>query len=123
MLSLGTTGAAKPFTKTSFVHTRSPVFVLNAWMNPLPFGALAVAMVRPMRVSPFAVVVTLLLQGALFPLAIPPVVISSFFHTILLVAGLKATSRKTEVEFGVVDVRHWMIAPALLITGCCGCRC
>src|SRR5215475_3690717 len=68
--------------------------------------------------SPLAVVVTGLTQVAGLPAAGPPVARSSCFHTTLLVAGLNATSRLIVSALGADEVSHWMIWPALLITGC-----
>src|SRR5579862_6294090 len=84
-----------------------------------PFGACGVARIRPIMTSPPAVVVTGLLQGPVgLPFANPPVVTSSWCQTVLLFAGLNASRRLTDSWFGTDATSHWMIAPALLITGC-----
>src|SRR5579864_7048638 len=84
-----------------------------------PFGACGVARIRPIRTSPPAVVVTGLSHGPVgLPFANPPVVTSSCFQAVLLVAGLNASNRLIESWFGIDATSHWMIAPALLITGC-----
>src|SRR5579884_285370 len=114
----GTTATACPFTSTGSCQTIAPVFASNAWIIPTPFGYCGVATIRPMIASPLAVVVTGLAQGVAFPRARPPVDTSSCFHAILFVAGLNATRRAIVVEFGALELRNWMIAPALLITGC-----
>jgi len=76
---------------------------------------------RPISTIPPAVVVTGLSQGAVeLPLANPPVVTSSCFHAILLFAGLNATSRLIDSEFGTDATSSWNTAPPLLITGANG---
>ena len=62
-----------------------------------------VATTRPISTSPPAVAVTELSQVVALPAAIPPVVVSSNFHTTLPVAGLNATSRAKESQVGEVD--------------------
>src|SRR5579862_1930209 len=84
-----------------------------------PFGFCGVARIRPIRTSPPAVVVTGLSQGPVgLPFANPPVVTSSWCQTVLLFAGLNASSRLIESEFGTDATASWITAPALVITGC-----
>src|SRR5439155_8168000 len=77
---------------------------------------------RPISTIPPAVVVTGLSQGAVLCVppgkANPPVVTSSCFQTILLFAGLNATSRLIDSEFGIDATSSWKTLPPLLITGC-----
>src|SRR5215470_16136314 len=75
-------------------------------------------MIRPMRASPLAVVVTGLSQPVDLPAGSPPVELSSCFHTIELVAGLNATSRLIVVEFGTDPTLSWITLPTPLMTGC-----
>src|SRR5581483_3385788 len=85
----------------------------------MPPGFCGVETIRPISASPPAVVVTGLSHGAVgLPAANPPVVVSSCFHAILLSAGLNATSRLTDSEFGIDATSSWKTAPPLLITGC-----
>src|SRR5579862_1934310 len=114
----GTVATAWPLTSTGICQSRLPVPASKAWIIPTPFGYCEVATIRPISTRPLAVVVTGLEHGVAFPFGIPPLETSSCFQATLFVAGLNATSRAIESAFGVVELRSWMIAPAVLITGC-----
>src|SRR5581483_7908465 len=88
-------------------------------MNASPSGACGVDRIRPTRTNPPPVVVTGLLHGSVgLPFANPPVVVSSWCQTVLLFAGLNASRRLIDNEFGTDATASWITAPALVITGC-----
>src|SRR5262249_50393283 len=89
-----------------------------AWIIASPPGADGVATIRPIRTRPLAVVVTGVLHGVALPAASPPVETSSCVQAILLVAGLNATSRNSDVEFGTAATLSWITLPTALMTGC-----